>query len=157
MGFLWDGLYLDFVALFLRDQARWRAGSATAISASRSAAWCREKAVCSGGNLAVVRKQTQVLIFLLLFVKHRQRLAPGRLLLIVDLAEIENGSLHRFVRSDSMVFYDAEVAMIFAVFFAMDAAQEHVHCRLPEVWCRREETWSSLYRFFRARRWKRTA
>jgi hypothetical protein len=34
--------------------------------------------------------------------------------------------------------------MIFAVFLAMDAAQEHVHCRLSEVWCRREETWSSL-------------
>src|SRR4029077_3410852 len=41
-----------------------------------------------------------------------------------------------------MVFYDAEVAMILAVFLAMNAAQEHVHCRLPEVWCRREATWS---------------
>jgi len=28
---------------------------------------------------------------------------------IVDLAKIENGSLHRLVRSDAMVFYDAEV------------------------------------------------
>src|SRR5208337_4742938 len=98
---------------------------------------------------AVVRKQTQVLILLLLFVKHRQRLAPGRLLLIVDLAEIENGSLHCFARSDAMVFYDAEVAMIFAVFFAMDAAQKHANDRLPEVRCRREDTWSSLYRFSR--------
>src|SRR6266550_2490016 len=69
------------------------------------------------GNLAVVGKQTQVLILLLLFIKHRQRLAPGRLLLIIDLAEIENGSLHRLVRSDAMVFYDAEVAMIFCRLF----------------------------------------
>jgi len=30
-----------------------------------------------GGNLAIVRKQTQILILLLLFIKHRQRLAPG--------------------------------------------------------------------------------
>ena len=76
---------------------------------------------CIGGNLAIVRKQTQVLILLLLFIKHRQRFAPGHLLLIVDLAEIENGSLHRFAGSDSLVFYDTEVAMIFAVFFAIVA------------------------------------
>ena len=72
----------------------------------------------------------------------------------MNLAEIENGSLHRLVRSSAMVFYDAEVAMILAVFLAMNAAQEHVHCRLPEVWCQREGTWSSLCTFFRARRWK---
>jgi hypothetical protein len=32
-----------------------------------------------------------------------------------------------------MVFYDAEVAMILAVFFAIVAAQKHADCRLPEV------------------------
>jgi uncharacterized membrane protein YkgB len=31
---------------------------------------------CIGGNLAVVGKQTQVRMLLLLFIKHRQRLAP---------------------------------------------------------------------------------
>jgi len=75
-----------------------------------------------GGNLAVVGKQTQVRILSLLFIKHRKRLAPGPLLLVVDLAEIENGSLYRLVGSDAMVFYDAELAMIFAVFFAIVAA-----------------------------------
>jgi hypothetical protein len=105
-----------------------------------------------GGNLAVIGKQTQVRILLLLIVKHRKRLAPCRLLLVVDLAEIENGSLHRLVGSDAMVFYDTEVAMILAVFFAMDAAQKHADCRLPELRCRREDTWSSLYRFFREQR-----
>ena len=104
------------------------------------------------GNLAIVGEQTQVRILLLLIVKHRQRFAPCRLLLIVDLAEIENGSLHRLVGSDAMVFYDAEVAMILAVFLAMDAAQKHADSRLPELRCQREETWSSLYRFFRKRR-----
>jgi len=69
------------------------------------------------------------------------------LLLIVDLAEIENGSLHRFIGSDALVFYNAEVAMILAVFFAMDAAQKHADCRLPEFRCQREDTWSSLYVF----------
>jgi len=53
---------------------------------------------------------------LLLFIKHGQRLAPCYLLLIVDFAEIENGSLHRFVGSEAMVFYNAEVAVIFTVF-----------------------------------------
>jgi hypothetical protein len=46
-----------------------------------------------------------------------------------------------------MVFYDAEVAVILAVFFAMDAAQKHADGRLPEVRGKREDTWSSLYRF----------
>jgi hypothetical protein len=74
---------------------------------------------CISENLAVVGKQTQVRILLLLFVKHRQRLTPGRLLLIVDFAEIENGSLHRLAGTDAMVFYDAEVAMVFTVFLRL--------------------------------------
>jgi hypothetical protein len=105
-----------------------------------------------GRNLAVVGKQTQVLILLFLFIKYRQRLAPSRLLLIVDLTEIENGSLHRLAGGDTMIFYDAEVAMIFAVFFAMDATQKHADGRLPELHGRREDPWSSLYRLFRERR-----
>src|SRR6516162_6907002 len=100
-----------------------------------------------GGNLAVVGKQTQVRMLVLLFVKHRQRLAPSRLLLIVDFTEIENGSLHRLAGTDAMVFYDAEVAMVFAVFSTIIAAQKHANDRLPEVRCRREDTWSPLYRF----------
>jgi hypothetical protein len=42
--------------------------------------------------------------------------------------------------------------MLFAVFFAMDAAQKHADGRLPEHRGQREDTWSSLYCFFRARR-----
>jgi hypothetical protein len=95
----------------------------------------------------MVGKQTQVRILLLLFIKHRKRLAPGRLLLIVDFTEIENGSLHRLAGTDAMVFYDAEVAMVFAVFFAIIAAQKHANDRLPEVRCRWEGTWSPLYGF----------
>jgi hypothetical protein len=34
--------------------------------------------------------------------------APSGLLLVDELAEIENGSLHRLVGSDGMLFYDAE-------------------------------------------------
>src|ERR1700739_2201746 len=100
-----------------------------------------------GGDLEVGGEQTQVRIFLLLFIKHRQRLAPGRLLLIVDFAEIENGSLYRLAGTDAMVFYDAAVAIIFAVFFTIIAAQKHANDRLSEVRCRREGTWSPLDRF----------
>jgi hypothetical protein len=54
-----------------------------------------------GGNLAVVEKQTQVriLLLLLLFIEHGQRLASRYLLLIVDLAETENGAVHRSLPS----------------------------------------------------------
>ena len=48
-----------------------------------------------------------------------------------------------------MVFYDAEVAMILAVLLAIVAAQKHAEGRLPEVWRRREDTWSPLYRFLK--------
>jgi hypothetical protein len=47
----------------------------------------------------------------------------------------------------ALAFYNAEIAMILAVFFAMDAAQKHADCRLPELQGQREDTWSSLYRF----------
>jgi len=50
-----------------------------------------------------------------------ERLAPCRLLLIVDLSEIENRSLHRFVGCDTAVFYDAKVAVILAVFLALSS------------------------------------
>jgi hypothetical protein len=36
--------------------------------------------------------------------------------LVVDLTQIENSPLQRFVGSQAMVFYDAEIAMILAVF-----------------------------------------
>jgi hypothetical protein len=60
-------------------------------------------------------------MLMLLFIKHGQSLEPGCLLVIVDLAKIENGSLHRLVRSDAMVFCDAEVTTTLAILFAMDA------------------------------------
>src|SRR5258708_6390575 len=78
-------------------------------------------------------KQTQVRILLLLFIKYRKRLAPCCLLLVVDLTQIENRSLHRSVGSQTMVFNDAEVAMILAVFVAVDAAQKHDKRRVPDL------------------------
>ena len=56
--------------------------------------------------------------------------------MVVDLAEIENSSLYRFVGSTAMVFYDAEVAVILAVFFAMDAAQSMPRVDCQKLWCR---------------------
>src|ERR1035441_9494321 len=118
------------------------------MSGSRSPACETALAIgCTNRILLVLHR-----LLLLVFIKHRKRLAPCSLLLVVDLAEIENGSLYRLVGSDAMVFYDAEIAMIFAVFFAIVAAQKHADRRLPEVRGRREDTWSPLYRFFRERR-----
>jgi len=70
----------------------------------------------------------------------------------IDLFPWPQGSLHRFATSDAMVFYNAEIAMILAVFFASVAAQKHADGRVPEVRCRREGTWSPLYRFPEERR-----
>jgi hypothetical protein len=42
---------------------------------------------------------------------------------VVDLAQIENSSLHRPAGSQAMVLDDTEVVMILAVFFAIVAAQ----------------------------------
>ena len=53
--------------------------------------------------------------------------------LVVDLTQIENSPLHRFVGSQAMVFDDAEIAMILAVFFAVDAAQKHAKRRVPDL------------------------
>jgi hypothetical protein len=66
---------------------------------------------------------------------------------VVDLAQIENSSLHRPAGSQAMVLDDTEVVMILALFFAIVAAQKHADCRVPELRGRREGTWSPLYRF----------
>src|SRR5258708_7386476 len=77
-------------------------------------------------------------------------------LFIVDLDEMESGSLLLFIGNNEMIFYNAEVTVIFTVCYAMDAAQKHTDGRVPDIQGQREDTWTSLYRFFRVRRWKHT-
>jgi hypothetical protein len=60
------------------------------------------------------------------FSEDLERLSPCGLLAVVDLAEIENGALRCFAARQTAVLNHAEVAMIFAVFAPVCAAQEHL-------------------------------
>src|ERR1035437_7661772 len=89
-----------------------------------------------GGNLPVVGKQTHAGVALFVFIEHIQCLAPRSLLLVVDLAQIQNRPLHRLVAGQSPILHDAEVAVILAVLLAVGAAQKHgkqQHGRNPRV------------------------
>src|SRR5581483_2710268 len=79
-----------------------------------------------GGKIPIVGKQAHRGEALFGFVKHFKRLAPRRLLPVVDLTEIENSALRRLAAGHAPVFNNAEVAMIFAVLAAIRAAQKHL-------------------------------
>ena len=78
-----------------------------------------------GGDFPIVGKQTHRGEALFGLVEYIQRLAPRRLLLIVDLAEIENGALCCLAAGQSPVLDHAEIPMILAVLAPVCAAQKH--------------------------------
>src|SRR3984885_13668849 len=79
-----------------------------------------------GGNLPVVREKTHCRVALFGFIEDVQRLAPRRLLLVVNLAQIQNCALCRLPTRQPPVFHHTEVAMILAVLLAVGAAQKHL-------------------------------
>src|SRR5712692_3444412 len=81
---------------------------------------------------AILGKQTQLPELLLLLIEDVQSFAPRRLLLAVDLAQVQHGPLHRLVRRDPLVLHDAEVAVVFAVFLSVCAAQKQGNSRMPQ-------------------------
>jgi hypothetical protein len=84
-----------------------------------------------GWRLPVIREQTHCRVTLFLLVEHLQCLAPRGLLLVINLAQIEHGPLHRPAVGHSPVLDDAEVPMILAVFLPVSAAQEHRNSSMP--------------------------
>ena len=78
-----------------------------------------------GRNRPVLREQTQLSALLPALVEDLQTLPPCRLLRIVDLAQIQDGSLHDLAAGHPAVLDDAEVAMRFAVLPPILASQEH--------------------------------
>ena len=62
---------------------------------------------------------------LLRLVEDRQCFTRRRLRLIIELAEIQDCTLRRLPTRQTSILDDAEVAMIFAVFLAIGAAQKH--------------------------------
>jgi hypothetical protein len=59
------------------------------------------------------------------FVKRFQILAPGRLLGVIDFAQVEDDALQGVTGAQPAVFDDALVAMHLAVFLASVVAQKH--------------------------------
>src|SRR5450631_495830 len=78
-----------------------------------------------GRNLAIIREQTQGGVALLLLVEDLQCLAPGYLLLIINLAQIQHGSLYRLTARYAAILHDTEVAVVLAVLPAVGAAEKH--------------------------------
>ena len=78
-----------------------------------------------GRKRAVLGKQTQARGPLLDFIKHLQRLAPRRLLAIIDLAQIQHPPLHHSARTQPPTLLHAPVAVLLAVFLALVRSQVH--------------------------------
>jgi hypothetical protein len=79
-----------------------------------------------GWDVAVFREQTDLFGQLRGFVEHVQTLAPGRLLRVIDLAQVKDGALVGVTRAQTAVFDNAPVAMHLAIFFASVETQEHL-------------------------------
>src|ERR1700728_297150 len=75
-----------------------------------------------GGNFPIVGKQTHGGEALFGLVEYVQRLAPRRLLLVVDLAEIENGALGCLAAGQTAVLDHAEIPMVLTVLAPVCAA-----------------------------------
>src|SRR5512134_2182589 len=84
------------------------------------------------GDLAILGEQTQRARALLLFIEDLQGLAPGRLLAVVDLAQVKDGALRGLAGRQTTVLHHAEVAVILAVLPAVGGAQKHQNSRMPE-------------------------
>src|SRR6266508_3867122 len=80
----------------------------------------------------IFRKQTQFGELLLLLIEHRQCFAPRRLLLVVDLAQVQHSPLNGLVGGNPLVLHDAEVAVILAVLLPVCAAQEQGNSSMLE-------------------------
>jgi len=65
--------------------------------------------------LPVLREQTHARVALLLLVEDIQRLPPCGLLLVIDLAQIQNRPPYGSIARQAAILHDAEVAVILGV------------------------------------------
>ncbi len=79
-----------------------------------------------GRDLAVLGEEADLLGQLIDFIDHVQTFAPGRLLGVIDLAQIKGRALGGMTHAQTAVLHDAPVAMLFAIFLAGVIAQKHV-------------------------------
>src|SRR5712692_9605440 len=89
---------------------------------------------CVGGNRPVLRKQTQWPESLLFLIEHLQRLAPRRLLAVIDFAQVQYLPLRHFSRLQTPALHHRVVAVFLPILEPLVAAQEHAplqHARIP--------------------------
>ncbi len=78
------------------------------------------------GNVAVFREKADLFGELVDFIDHLQAFAPGRLLRVIDLAQVKDRALRRVTDAQTAILNDAPIAMRFAIFLAGVIAQKHV-------------------------------
>src|ERR1700722_5323300 len=85
----------------------------------------RDRIQLTGWNRTIVRKQTQLAVAALVFVKNFQRSPPRLLLGVIDLTEIEHLSLRGATPADAAIFDHGEIPMCFAILVAFVLPQKH--------------------------------
>ncbi len=76
---------------------------------------------------SILSKQTQRRESMLLLIEHLQRLAPSRLLAVVDFAQVQHLPLSNFPASQTPAFHHRVVAMFLPILDPLVAPQKHVH------------------------------
>jgi hypothetical protein len=76
-------------------------------------------------NLAIGRKQRQLAVPTIAFIKCFDQAVPRLELSVIDLAEIQHLPLDNLATGAALVLHDIPVAMLFAVFEASVVSQEH--------------------------------
>jgi hypothetical protein len=78
--------------------------------------------------------------------EHLNGFLPGCFLPIIDLSQVQDMPLHHFASDAPLVFDDAPIPVLFALFLSRGAAQEHFWLRLYRTVEGREEGRSALQR-----------
>jgi hypothetical protein len=99
---------------------------------------------------AILGKQRQRRRALFAFFEDFDRPAPRPFLAVVDLAQIEDVTLHH-AAAGALVLHKAEIAMDLAVLLANRGAQKHDGRQLSSDLARRKQPWSALQRFAQSR------
>ena len=59
------------------------------------------------------------------FFKDLERLAPYGFLAVVDLTQVQNGSLNNSARAQASILHDAKITMLLAVLLTLGRAEKH--------------------------------
>ena len=99
-------------------------------------------------GVPILREQADLLSEMINFIEDLQTLAPGRLLGVINLTQVQHRALNRSPKAQSAVFDNTPIAMLFAILFASVVTRKHVAERKSSS-CHTslEEPWSPLAHF----------